>query len=102
MVLHRKLKKIVFFLILLFVSAITTGLGFWQLQRGFYKQRRLEELAFRIKQPAQPLEQVAPLELDQKLFLSIVADGAYLDNPVILLDNYIYNKQPGYALFNVF
>lgn len=93
--------------LLLFVAVLMVlgmlRLAIWQLDRAAYKQSLLDQVQRRAAAQEQNLPEllqtVPPADWVQQLrFRPIVAEGQYLPEKSILIDNQVLNKQGGYQL----
>ncbi len=88
-----------FLIIFLLVQTLLNELGFWQLNRAKEKQYRIEQLAKGSENTITQLELINEAQIAQ--FQSVELDVELLDAPVLLLDNKINNKRPGYHVMSL-
>ena len=96
---QSKLIASVLFLCLLI---LLIKLGFWQLNRGYEKQQLEQQLQLRQTMPALTLQQFLNNDKVEELLgrqLSITVNPT--SQPLIVLDNQVYQKQVGYLVFQL-
>ena len=72
-------------------------LGVWQLHRAAEKQNIKNTYQLRSQSPALDLNHLQTLSVDQKYY-PVTATGSFDNQHQFLLDNKIYNHQPGYQV----
>jgi surfeit locus 1 family protein len=82
-------------LLILFVMALTTRLGFWQLDRAHQKEA-LEAEILRYERAAPRSVTAAPIALKSIEFHRVRVIGRFVPQDVVYLDNRPYRDQPGF------
>lgn len=82
-------------LLILLVMAVTTRLGFWQLDRAHQKEA-LEAQIMRYAHAAPQAVTAAPISLRSIEFHRVRASGRFVPQHVVYLDNRPYRDQPGF------
>ena len=82
-------------LLILLVMAVTTRLGFWQLDRAHQKEA-LEAQIMRYAHAAPQAVTAAPILLQSIEFHRVRASGRFVPQHVVYLDNRPYRDQPGF------
>jgi surfeit locus 1 family protein len=82
-------------LLILLVMAVTTRLGFWQLDRAHQKEA-LEAQIMRYAHAAPQAVTAAPISLQSIEFHRVRASGRFVPQHVVYLDNRPYRDQPGF------
>jgi len=81
------------------MQTLLNELGFWQLQRAQEKQVRIAQLEKGNESVLTDLNQVSQQHLEQ--FQSVDLELELNNRSVLLLDNKINNKRPGYHVLNI-
>ena len=82
----------------LLVLLLLLALGFWQLDRARQKEDLKSAFTFSSMQPSVPLSALDPGDSASR-YRRVTVSGHYDSNHQILLDNQIYQGQPGYHVF---
>jgi surfeit locus 1 family protein len=82
-------------LLILLAMAVTTRLGFWQLDRAHQKEA-LEAQIMRYAHAAPQAVTAAPISLQSIEFHRVRASGRFVPQHVVYLDNRPYRDQPGF------
>ena len=82
-------------LLILFVMAVTIGLGFWQRDRAHQKEALQAQMQRYASAPPVAVG-AAPLALKAVAFHRVRATGTFRPDLVVYLDNRSYNDQPGF------
>ena len=89
----------------LIVLPILMSLGFWQLDRAELKQQQLDTYTKRSKQVAlklQATDNIAVMNTDDLLYISIEAKGRYDIKHSFLIDNRVHKGQVGFYVITPF
>ena len=77
---------------------LLVSLGQWQLDRAEYKDNIQNTINLRKDLP--PIELgMAPADIDERMFLPVIAHGVFDNKHQILLDNRVVNHQAGYDVY---
>ncbi|WP_091907215.1 SURF1 family protein [Chitinasiproducens palmae] len=84
-------------LLIAVVIAVTTALGFWQRDRAHQKEARQHQLVMYEQAPPIDLTQAVPSpRLADVEYHRVLAQGRFLADRVVYLDNRPYRDQPGF------
>lgn len=84
----------------LVLCAAMVGAMFWQISRLHEKQDHKRVVEARQEQPVVPVADLVPVDadrdaIDSVLHRSVVAEGRYLDDQTVVVENRSYNGAPG-------
>ena len=85
-------------IVTLLVLVLLLALGFWQLDRARQKEDLKTAFSFSLVQPPVPLSSLDPNDTRYR-YRQVTTDGHFDGNHQILLDNQIFQGQPGYHVF---
>ncbi len=88
-------------LVTLIFLIILISLGFWQLQRADYKRQLLHAYQSRLTSAPADINSI-PQDFEQSQYRQVKVTGRYDNDHTILLDNKIYQHQPGYQVLTPF
>lgn len=88
-----------FLIIFLLMQTLLNELGFWQLERAKEKRHRIAQLAKGSETILTDLDRISAQQINQ--FQSVQLDLVLESQVVLLLDNKIDKKRPGYHVLNV-
>lgn len=96
---YRIRINIWFLIIFLLVQTLLNELGFWQLERAKEKQLRIVQLAKGSDSVVTDISQISAEKVEQFQTVELALEP--LKSVVLLLDNKINNKRPGYHVINI-
>lgn len=96
---YRIRINIWYLIIFLLAQTVLNELGYWQLQRAKEKQLRLEQVEIGGSSSVTELEALTPEQIQQ--FQSVTLNLSLASNKIVLLDNKIKQKKPGYHVYQL-
>lgn len=85
----------------LLILPVLVWLGIWQLHRADEKQALFDAYLARAAAAALNLDEQADGLLEQLQWRKATVQGIYVNSPLLLLDNQVYNGEAGYHVFNL-